>query len=109
MSGHLSQVVRYRPVEQPAGLVAVLLNPGSAIAERDDAAMDLARYDEPEALAALLQVGSDANEPEIILASAGESIAEILLRAGRTWGYEIDLLTPPARREFDARVSTNRG
>jgi hypothetical protein len=41
--------------------------------------MDLGDYDESEVLAALLQVGSDADESERVLESVGESIAEILL------------------------------
>jgi hypothetical protein len=96
-------------VQQPAGLVAVLLDPGAAVTDRDDAAMDLAGYDEPEALAALLQVGRDANAPEIILASVGESIAEILLRGRQTRRPEVDELAPAARREFDARVGATQG
>jgi hypothetical protein len=91
-------------MEQPAGLLAVLLDPGAPIANRDDAAMDLGDYDESEVLAALLQVGSDADESERVLESVGESIAEILLRSGRSWCSEIDDLTPTARREFDGRL-----
>ncbi len=93
------------PMEQPAGLISVLLDPGATLAERDDAAMDLSQFDQPETIAALLQVGCDVGESEVVLASAGESLAEILLRNGRTWPGEVDRLAPVARREFDATVS----
>ena len=92
-------------MDQPAGLISDLLDPSARVDERDDAAMDLSQFDEPEAIAALIQVGCDADEDEIVLESVGESIAEILLRDGRTWTLGIDRLTKVARREFDALVS----
>ena len=94
-------------MEQPDGLIKVLLDPRADVADRDDAAMDLHRYDEPEALAALLQVGSDEKEPDIILSSVGESIAEILLRRGRTWCAGVDQLAPAAQYEFEARMAAD--
>jgi hypothetical protein len=94
-------------MEQPAGLLSVLLDSGAPVADRDDAAMDLGDYDESEVLAALLQVGSNADESERVLESVGESIAEILLRSGRSWCPEIEDLTRTARQEFDGRVRAN--
>lgn len=94
-------------MEQPLGLICVLLDPDAAVAEQDDAAMDLARFDEPEALDALLRVGRTANESETLLASLGESIAEILLRGGRSWCPGVDELAPTARQAFEARLDAN--
>ena len=48
-------------VKQPQGLIEVLLDVAAAEAERDDAAMDLAAYDEPEVEDALIHVGADAS------------------------------------------------
>ena len=60
------------PMERPAGLISVLLDANATPAERDDAAMDLSQFDQPEAIAALLQVGCDVGESDVVLASAGE-------------------------------------
>ena len=67
-------------VKQPQGLIEVLLDVTAAEADRDDAAMDLAAYDEPEVEDALIHVGADASTPSSVAASCGESLAEIWLR-----------------------------
>ena len=46
-------------MQQPQGLIEVLLDTTASEADRDDAAMDLAAYDEPEAEEALIRVGAD--------------------------------------------------
>lgn len=91
-------------MKQPAGLIEVLTDGLADVADRDDAAMDLQRYDEPEVLAALLRVGSNEQDSEIVLSSVVESIAEILLRNGRTWCLGVDELASAARLEFEARM-----
>jgi hypothetical protein len=70
-------------MEQPQGLIEVLLDVTAPEAERDDAAIDLAAYDEPEAEDALIRVGADSSTPSLIAASCGESLAEIWLRKGK--------------------------
>ena len=65
-------------VKQPQGLIEVLLDVTAAEADRDDAAMDLAAYDEPEVEDALIHVGADASTPNLVAASCGESLAENL-------------------------------
>jgi hypothetical protein len=67
-------------MKQPQGLIEVLLDVAAAEADRDDAAMDLAAYDEPEVEDALIHVGSDSSTPNSVAASCGESLAEIWLR-----------------------------
>lgn len=67
-------------MEQPKGLISVLISESATIAERDDAAMDLADYDAREAEQALLDVANDPRSPEILLATCGESLAEIWCR-----------------------------
>ena len=67
-------------MKQPQGLIEVLLDVTAPEAERDDAAMDLAVYDESEVEEALIRVGADSSAPNAVAASCGESLAEIWLR-----------------------------
>jgi hypothetical protein len=84
-------------IRQPEGLMAVLLDRSARADERDDAAMDLGTFDEPEALRALLQVGSDPNEDPDLLVSVGESIGEIWARQGAYDEAQLCSLLPAAR------------
>jgi hypothetical protein len=80
-------------------MVAILLDRTARIDERDDAAMDLGRSNDDAALTALLHVASDPGEDELVLASGGESLAQIFIRSGRldpAWLHE---LTPVALHE----------
>lgn len=61
-------------------LIVILLDKSARWDERDDAAMDLADFDEPEALEALLRVAGDPTEGEVLLETVGDAIAEILGR-----------------------------
>lgn len=61
-------------------LIKLLLDNSATISERDDAAMDLSRYDSIDVLDALFMVGSDSSVNKIILSSIGESLAEIWVR-----------------------------
>jgi hypothetical protein len=96
-------------MEQPSGLIEVLTDLRADVADRDDAAIDLHGYDEPEVLTALLQVGRNKQDPEVVLESVGESIAEILLRNGHTWWFGVDELAPAAQAEFKARMEAPTG
>jgi len=49
-------------------------------AERDDAAMDLAAYDDLEVEDALIRVGADPSATGSVAASCGESLAGIWIR-----------------------------
>lgn len=83
-----------------SALVEVLLDKQARWDERDDAAMDLAESDDREALRALLRVGCDATEGDILLESVGESLAEMLDRHPEWRTGEVDLLAPTALRSF---------
>jgi len=96
-------------VQQPDGLIAVLEDSTARTDERDDAAMDLGDYDEPSALEALLSVAHDPSTPGIVLASAGESIARILLRSQRMTVAGVDDLLPAAHAEFTATMNATLG
>jgi hypothetical protein len=67
-------------MKQPQGLIEVLLDVTASEADRDDAAMDLAAYDEPEVEEALIRVGADSSTPNAVAASCGEALAEIWIR-----------------------------
>lgn len=84
-------------MEQPTGLIAVLLDRSASISERDDAAMDLADFDEAEAVDALLAVAVDRDENTIVQDSAGTSLGEIWKRNGVKHPPELDLLADGAR------------
>ncbi|MDP1608649.1 MAG: hypothetical protein Q8L98_04990 [Chlamydiales bacterium] len=70
-------------------LVKILLSDTAREDERDDAAMDLGRFSDERALIALIQVASNPNEDEMILASCGESIGAILIKKRK---YDVALL-----------------
>jgi hypothetical protein len=69
-------------MDQPAGLISVLLNTDARLDERDDAAMDLAEFDGAEVLGALVAVASTAGEDPLLLDTCGASIGEIWARQG---------------------------
>ncbi len=89
------------PIEQPAGLIAVLLDVSAPFGDRDDAAMDLAAFGEPAAEAALLKIVLDPSEDEDLADSAGESLREIWTRAGKHDASAVAQMHPAARRHFD--------
>ena len=86
-----------KEVPQPQGLVGVLLDRRARHDERGDAAMDLGAYDEPEALAALVEVASDPESDPDLLDSCGESIGEIWARTGTVDPAQLDRLRGEAR------------
>ncbi|MGW3399640.1 hypothetical protein [Streptomyces hydrogenans] len=74
--------------QQVEDLITVLLDRGADIGARDDAAMDLYASDDERARQALLAVAVDPETPEIIQASAGESLAQMVARTGRVLSDE---------------------
>ncbi|MFC8586059.1 hypothetical protein ACFUGD_16125 [Streptomyces sp. NPDC057217] len=88
-------------------LVKVLLDPTVDIGSRDDAVMDLYETDAPEARQALLTVAGDPQAPDIVLASAGESLGQIATRTGRPLTHQEHAgLTPEARHEYDGATTS---
>jgi hypothetical protein len=83
-------------VEQPSGLIRVLLGPASPEGDQDDAAMGLAKYNEPEAEAALLTAATDPTRHENVADQAGVSLAQIWLRRGGFKAEKLTGLTWPA-------------
>jgi hypothetical protein len=91
--------------DQLTRLIDILHDATARIDERDDAAIDLGRSDDPRALRILLERASDPAEDATIVTSAGESIGEIWLRRG---GFGINLLRslrPEAVAEIRALIA----
>jgi len=61
-------------------LIRVLLDKNARIDERDDAAMDLGKYDDDRALNALISIVLNPNEDSFIMDVCGESIGEIWVK-----------------------------
>ncbi|MDX8430638.1 MAG: hypothetical protein SNF33_02360 [Candidatus Algichlamydia australiensis] len=61
-------------------MIKILLDADNDISFRDDIAMDLSKYDDPETLKAFRKVASKHDEAEMVSESCGESIGEIWAR-----------------------------
>jgi hypothetical protein len=83
------------------GLISVLLDTTAQFADRDDAAMDLGSFDEPEVENALLKIILNHNEDEVLVDSAGESLKEIWQRKGQIKEDLVKKMHPAARSYFD--------
>ncbi len=86
-------------MQQPAGLISVLLDSSARIDERDDAAMDLSAYSGSEVETALLRAACDPATPELVAASCGESLAELWIRRGAIDSSALESLPPVPRAE----------
>jgi len=82
-----------------SALISVLLDGNAREDERDDAAMELSAFDEPEVHAALARVATDPAESELVAASAGESLAELWMARGVVDRAVFERLVPAARAE----------
>jgi len=85
-------------IDQPKGLISVLLDKTARTDERDDAAMDLANYPSNETRKALFQVASDPLE-ESIADVAGESLGHVWVEMDMFDSMEYKKLIPNAQRE----------
>ena len=92
--------------DKVAFLINVLLDDTAREDEKDDAAMDLGKYDDDRALTVLSQVASNPNENAMVQDSCGESIAKILLRRGLYNRDIIDTLTPIAKDAVYSYIKT---
>ena len=87
-------------IKQPKGLISVLLDVNAEFSERDDAAMDLCSFNEPEVEEALLKIVLDHGEYEILVDSAGESLKEIWDRKGYVNNELARKMHPSAKSHF---------
>jgi HEAT repeat protein len=98
-------VVRKKPDASGVdGLIEVLRDGTARIDERDDAAIDLGKSDDPVALQALLDVARDSAEDAMVLGSVGESLAEIALRNRSFEHAWLDGMTRAAALELTAAL-----
>jgi len=86
-------------MEQPAGLISVLLDRSARIDERGDAAMALSDYSDPEVEVALLRAACDPTTPDLVVTSCAESLAESWVRRGAIDSDALASLPPAARAE----------
>ncbi len=94
-------------MQQPAGLISVLLDSNARIDERHDAAMDLSAYSGSEVESALLRAACDPATPELVAEACGESLAELWIRRGAVDLHALELLPPAARAEARAVLRTS--
>jgi hypothetical protein len=97
--------MRAYKLQQPDGLIGVLLDPRAPFGDRDDAAMDLAAYDDLRTIEALARVASNPEEDVDLQDSCGESLAEICRRRAHVDETLVARLTPTARRIFTATLT----
>jgi hypothetical protein len=95
-------------VEQVRKLATILMDPTATITEKDDAAIDLGEFDEPEALTALITATQSEEIAEIVLASIGESIAQIWIRLDNFDSTLFNQLPREAQREAQSLIQANR-
>jgi hypothetical protein len=77
--------------------MSVLLDPNLEHGDRDDAAMDLGQYDDPEAEEALARVACDENADVYVADSCGESLGQIWCRRNDTRRRSGSTLGPETR------------
>ena len=80
-------------------IVALLRDTDASIAERDDAAMDLGQFDSEKAERALFEIAINDSEDEELLASCGESLAEMWTRQAHFDRIKVNQLAAAAKSE----------
>ena len=86
-------------MKQPEGLLSVLRDATAREDARDDAAIDLWKFDSAEVEDALFTVATDSRECDSVSGSAGESLAEIWIRRRSIPDGALAKLAPVAQRE----------
>jgi hypothetical protein len=89
-------------------LVELLLDTSAEFGDRDDAAMDLRRFNGPEVEAALASVASSSSSDADLVDRCGESLADIWCRNGRVNDLTWSKLRPEAKAIAKAMVTSQR-
>lgn len=84
--------------KQPAGLIRVLLDDEGEFGDRQDAAMDLAAFDDEAVEQALAQVACNQSVNEDLADACGESLADIWCRRNRLSQHVLAALAPASLR-----------
>lgn len=95
-------------IQKSEMLIAILLDKTARLDERDDAAMDLAGFDNERVITALVAVGSDSSEDALLQASCGETLAEIWVRLEHFDPTVLQRLSPVARSEFSGTLASHQ-
>lgn len=94
--------------EQVRKLATILKDTTATIAEKDDAAIELGEFDDSEALTALITATQTEELAEIVLASIGESIAQIWIRLDNFDPTLFNQLPIEAQREAHSLIQATR-
>ncbi|RKZ50440.1 MAG: hypothetical protein DRR16_08595 [Candidatus Parabeggiatoa sp. nov. 3] len=95
-------------LEQVRKLAAILVDSTATLTEKDDAAINLGEFDESEALTALIVAAQSEKVEEMVLASIGESIAQIWIRLDNFDSMIFNQLPRGAQREAHSLIQANR-
>lgn len=87
-------------------LLQVLTDMTASEAERDDAAMDLGKFDGEDVVRILVEVASDPSTEEMVCSSCGESLAEIFIRRGFIENDLLKKLRPEALCEATGLIKS---
>ena len=86
-------------------LIGLLNDESARPDERDDAAIDLGKSDDPVALEALITFARRSDQDDMLIGSCGESIAQIWERQGAIYDpVLVESLAAPAAREVRDEV-----
>ncbi len=84
-------------------LIGLLNDESARPDERDDAAIDLGKSDDPVSLEALITFARSSDQDDKLIGSCGESIAQIWERQGSVYDpVLVESLAAPAAREVRA-------
>ncbi len=84
-------------------LIGLLNDESARPDERDDAAIDLGKSDDPVSLEALITFARSSDQDDMLIGSCGESIAQIWERRGSVYDpVLVESLAAPAAREVRA-------
>ena len=89
-------------------LTKILLDPNATEADRDDAAMDLGRYNDDRALNTLLLSVSNPREAACVVSSCGESIGEIWVARNKFDVAAYHTLPPMAKSEIQEYIKVHK-
>jgi len=89
-------------------LIQILRDRSARVDERDDAAIDLGGSDDGGALAALLEIGVQSDDDDMVLGSIGESMAQIAIRTGKFESSWLARLSPQVVDELVASLRAVR-
>lgn len=90
-------------------LIDIILDPNAEDHEKDDAALDLAEYDDEKALAALIKASKNPTySDQFALENYGEAIGEMWARKNQFDLQDYKLLHPTARYSLRSIIALRR-